>query len=283
MSNQIKLVALDMDGTLFNHQSQISKKDQETIRSITASGVEVVISTGRPYVGLPLELLTSLGIRYAITTNAAGIYELSTRKCIHSEPMPTDLICPILSELLQKQIHMDAFIDGDAFSQVSVQKYIPDLVFPDSIKQYVASTRTLKDDLIGFIQENHLNVEKVTLNFCPLDDGTFLDREAAKEILRKYPKVQFLTGGYHNLEFTRNGVTKGKGLRILAEKIGCTIEQTMACGDSQNDLDIIQTAGIGVAMGNASEDIKEAADFVSRTNEESGVAYAIEKFVLHRE
>lgn len=282
MSNQIKLVALDMDGTLFNNQSQISKKDQDVIRSITASGVEVVISTGRPYVGLPLELLTSLGIRYAITTNAAGIYELPTRKCIHAEPMEADLICTILSELLQKQIHMDVFINGDAFSQVNVQKYVPDLVFPDSIKRYISSTRTLREDIVGYIRENHLDVEKVTLNFCPLDDGTFLDREAAKEILRKYPDVHFLTGGYHNLEFTKSGVTKGTGLRILAEKIGCTIEQTMACGDSQNDLDIIKTAGIGVAMGNASEDIKKAADFVSRTNEESGVAYAIEKFVRNR-
>lgn len=281
MTNQIKLVALDMDGTLLNHQGQVSEQDQAAIKAITSMGVEVVISTGRPYVGLPVELFTSLGIRYAITANAAGIYELPTKKCIYSEPMESALICPIITELLKKEIHMDAFVEGDAYSQESVQKYIPLLTFPESVKNYIASTRTLTSDLVAMIQEKNLNVQKMTLNFYPLEDGTFKDREAVKDILRSFPEVDFLSGGYHNLEFTRHGVAKGKGLRILAEKIGCSIEDTMACGDTQNDIDILKTAGIGVVMGNATDEVKEIADFITLTNEESGVAHAIEKFVLH--
>lgn len=279
MSSKIKLVALDMDGTLFNHKSEISKKDQETIQRITNAGVHVVISTGRPFVGLPVELLASIGIRYAITTNAAGIYTIPDKKCLYSNPMEPELICPILTELLQKDIHMDAFINGDAYSQTSVQKYIDDLIFPDSIKEYIRNTRTITDDLVGLIQEKNLSVEKMTLNFLPKEDGSFHDRESVKEILSRFPEIEFLSGGFSNLEFTKKGVNKGNGLHTLCKLLGCSIEETMACGDSQNDLSIISAAKIGVAMGNASDEVKKAADFVTLSNKESGVSYAIEKFV----
>ncbi len=279
MSNKIKLVALDMDGTLFNPNSEISERDRTAIRRITDAGVHVVVSTGRPYVGLPVELLSSIGIRYAITTNAAAIYTLPDKKCLHKEPMDTALICRILAELLKKDIHMDAFIDGDAYSQTSVQKYIDDLVFPDSVKAYIKSTRTIVDDLPGFIRERHLSVEKMTLNFVPQKDGTFLDREAVKDILRAFPEIEFLSGGFSNLEFTKRGVNKGNGLRILCDLLHCSVEETMACGDSQNDLSILKAVGIGVAMGNAAEEVKSAADFVTLSNAEGGVAHAIETFV----
>lgn len=280
MSSNIKLVALDMDGTLFNHNSEISKEDAEAIRHITERGIHVVISTGRPFVGLPVELLNSIGIHYAITTNAAGIYTLPERTCLHADPMEPELICPILTELLKKDIHMDAFIHGDAYSQTSAQKYIDDLIFPDSVKEYIRSTRTFTDDLVGFIREKNLSVEKMTLNFLPNADGTFHQREEVKDILRSHPEVEFLSGGFSNLEFTKRGVNKGNGLCILCDILGCSIDEALACGDSQNDLSMIQAAGIGVAMGNASAEVKKAADFVTLPNEESGVAYAIHKFVL---
>ena len=76
------------------------------------------------------------------------------------------------------------------------------------------------------------------------------------------------------------GVNKGSGLKFLAERIGVDVSQTMACGDSQNDYSMIVAAEVGVAMGNASDVIKEAADFISLSNRESGVAHAIEKFVF---
>lgn len=278
MSKTIKLVALDMDGTLFNHKSEISEQDKAAIRRITNAGVHVVISTGRPYVGLPVDLLNSIGIHYAITTNAAGIYTIPDRTCLHSDPMDPALICRILTELQKKDIHMDAFIDGNAYSQTSVQKYIDDLIFPDSVKAYIRSTRTITDDLVRLIQGKNLSVEKMTLNFLPQKDGTFRDREAVKDILRGFPEIEFLSGGFANLEFTRKGVNKGNGLRILCDLLGCSLEETMACGDSQNDLSMIQAAGVGVAMGNAADEVKEAADFVTLPNKESGVAYAIEKF-----
>lgn len=278
MKKNIRLVALDMDGTLFNHQSQISADDQLAIREATANGIEVIISTGRPYIGLPAAQLASLGIRYAITSNGAAIYQLPDKICIYENCMTPEQICPLIDELQKKDIHMDAFINGNGYSRRACEAKIALLDMPESIRQYIRDTRTFTDDLADFIREHQLNVQKMTLNFYPLSDGTFRHREEVKELLASHPEITFLSGGYHNLEFTKTGTTKGAGLRFICDYLGLSIEESMAIGDTQNDIDILKTAAIGVAMGNARDDVKEIADYITLTNEDSGVAHAIRKF-----
>ena len=281
MKNNIKLVALDMDGTLFNEQSQVSAADQEAIREISAKGVTVVISTGRPYVGLPVDVLTDIGIRYAITTNGASIYRLCDMECIYSNCMEPEFVCPIIRELQKKDIHMDAFIEGKCYSQRSCEPQIDRLDMPEPMRNYIKSTRFFPDDLAAYIIEHRLPVQKMTLNFYLLPDGTFQHRDDTLNILASHPEITYLSGGYHNLEFTRRGTTKGTGLRMLCDYLGIDIASTMACGDTQNDMDIIKTAAIGVAMGNAIDEVKAAADYITLSNEESGVAHAIRHYILN--
>lgn len=279
MKRKLSLVALDLDGTLFNQESRISKTDQDTIKEITSSGIEAAIATGRPYAGLPVELLSSIGIRYAITANGAAIYRLPEKECLFSSCMPPKLVFPLLEKLQKKSIHMDAFIDGDGFSQKSCERNLYRLDMPESIRDYIRSTRTFTDDLAEYIKDGQLDVQKVTLNFYPLPDGTFESREAVKQLLSSCPQITFLSGGYHNLEFTKTGTTKGAGLLFLCEHLGIHPSETMACGDTQNDIEILKTASIGVAMANAREDVKEIADYITLSNEESGVSHAIRRFL----
>lgn len=281
MHKKIHLVALDMDGTLFNHQSQISDTDQQTIREATAKGIEVVISTGRPYIGLPATLLSELGIRYAITSNGAAIYRLPDKECIYECCMTPELICPIIDELQKKDIHMDAFINGNGYSRHACKEKIALLDMPESIRQYIRDTRTFTDDLADYIRQHQLQVQKMTLNFYPLPDGSFAHREEVKAILSSHPEITFLSGGYYNLEFTKKGTSKGAGLVFLCDHLNLSLEQTMAVGDTQNDINILKTAAIGVAMGNAREDVKAIADYITGSNEESGVAHAIRHFALN--
>ena len=281
MHKKIHLVALDMDGTLFNHQSQISDTDQQAIREATAKGIEVVISTGRPYIGLPVTLLSELGIRYAITSNGAAIYRLPDKECIYECCMTPELICPIIDELQKKDIHMDAFIAGNGYSRHACKEKIALLDMPESIRQYIRDTRTFTDDLADYIRQHQLHVQKMTLNFYPLPDGNFAHREEVKAILASHPEITFLSGGYHNLEFTKKDTSKGAGLVFLCDHLNLSLEQTMAVGDTQNDIDILKTAAIGVAMGNAREDVKAIADYITSSNEESGVAHAIRHFVVN--
>lgn len=280
MSKKIRLAALDMDGTLFNHHSQISETDQTTIKKATEQGVEIVISTGRPYVGLPVDLLHRIGIRYAITSNGAAVYELSSKTCLHSSCMEPALVTPIIRELQKEDIHMDAFIEGDGFSQISCKPRIQQLAMPQSIRDYILKTRTFTADLADYIEQNHLSVQKMTLNFYPLPDGSFLNRPGVCDLLSSHPEITYLSGGYHNLEFTKAGTTKGKGLLFLCEYLGIDILNTMACGDTQNDIDILKTAAIGVAMENATTEVKSVADYITLSNEESGVSHALNHFLF---
>lgn len=283
MATDIKLVALDMDGTLFTDKLEITEDTQRAIREAVAAGVHVIISTGRPYVGMPLETFAELGIRYAITANGGGIYRLPEKECVFSRCMPANVIAPIIRYLQTKDIQYDAFIGGNRYRESSRQDVIPKLTqFPNATRSFVKHNATFVDDLAAFIEERDLEVEKMTINFYPLPDGSYMDRDDVWNTLSANPQITTLSGGYMNIEYTLEGTTKAMGLRFLAEMLGVPMEATMACGDTQNDVDIMQAAAIGVAMGNASDDIKAIADFVTKSNNDGGVAYAIDKFVLNR-
>lgn len=277
--SHIQLVALDLDGTLFNNESVIPQANIDALRRITDAGVYAVISTGRPFNGIPLEQFEQTGIDYAITANGAGIYRISTRECLYDGSMTDEVFFPILSFLMQKEIHMDAFIDGKGVSPTRCRETALKLPVPDSIKKYIAESRMRVDDLEAYIRTNRLAVQKMTLNFLLEEDGSFRDREAVKEFLESNPQISCVCGGYNNLEFTRADVSKGVGLRWLAEHFDLTIADTMAIGDTENDISILQTAGVGIAMGNATPAVKEIADFVTGSNEEAGVAQAIRHFL----
>lgn len=276
----IKLVALDLDGTLFDNSSHISERNLTAIRSITDKGIHVVISTGRPFEGIPFDQIKGTGINYAITANGSGIYEISTGKCLYENAMDEELVTPILNFLLTRDIHMDAFIGGKGYTPVQCVETAQKLTVPSSIKNYIITTRTRLDNILQFIHENQLKVQKMTLNFYPAADGTLIDRETVRKFLVSNPSITTVCGGYNNLKFTRADANKGVGLRKLAEILGVNPDATMAIGDTENDLAIIEAAGIGVAMGNATDAVKARADYVTTTNTKDGVAAAIEHFIL---
>lgn len=276
--NAVKLIALDLDGTLFNSQSQISAHNIDTIKKANEAGATVVISTGRPYSGLPFEQLKGSGIRFAITTNGSAIYEIESGKCLFEEAMDEEIILPILDFLLTKDIHMDAFIGGKGYTPVQCVAAGQKLANPPALKHYILNTRVRVDNLPLFIHENHLKVQKMTLNFYP-EGGIFKDREEVRKYLESNPAVTTVSGGYNNLEFTRADVNKGVGLQKMAQLLDIPVAQTMAVGDTENDLAIIRAAGVGVAMGNATAAVKSAADYITTSNDEDGVATAIAHFL----
>ena len=276
---EIKLVALDLDGTLFDNNSKISQKNLETIRAITDKGVHVVISTGRPFEGIPFDQIKDTGIAYAITANGSAIYEIASGRCLYENAMDEELVTPIINFLLTRDIHMDAFIGGKGYTPIQCVSTAQKLTVPASIKKYITTTRTRLDNILQFIHDNQLKVQKMTLNFYPDKDGTLIDRERVRRYLTSNPDIATVCGGYNNLEFTKKDADKGVGLRRLAELLDIDPAQTMAIGDTENDLAIIEAAGIGVAMGNATDAVKAKADYVTTSNTEDGVAFAIEHFI----
>lgn len=276
---KVKLIALDMDGTLFNNQGEISKKDRETLKMATDAGVAVAVATGRAYSELPIEMLYDVGIHYAITGNGSAVYRFPDKECVFTDCLDSEIVCDIISELKKLDIYYDIYIEGEVYCPKTVCHNIRKMDIPESLKDHIERTRIVVDDLEELIRGCGKTVEKTTLNFAYLEDGTCLGKAESTEILNRYPQIEYLCGGYHNWEFTRAGVNKGTGLQFLAERLGVPMDQTMACGDSENDLSMLAAAHVAVAMENAAEEVKNAATFITLSNEESGVAYAIEKFI----
>ena len=189
------------------------------------------------------------------------------------------MVCDIIRELKELDIYYDIYVEGLVYCPKSVCHNIRKMDMPESLHEHIERTRIVVDDLEDYIRSCGKQVEKTTLNFAYLEDGTCLGKAESAAILDRYPQVEYLSGGFHNWEFTRAGVNKGTGLRFLAERLGVPMELTMACGDSENDLSMLKAAHVAVAMENAKPAVKEAATFITLSNEESGVAYAVEKFI----
>ena len=276
----IKLISLDLDGTLLNSDRHIPERNYQVLKEAKEKGVEIIISTGSPYGLMPHEELRGMGISYAITANGSAIYEYETGKCIYEKSIDTQTIIPILEFLLTKDMHMDMFMGGKGYCPSSTRQTVEKLAVPQSRKDYILkNNRMWLDDVIPYIKEHQLTMQKITMNFYPGEDGEMVDREEVKLFLEAHENLKLVSGGWKNLEITRADANKGDALRWLCQHIGIDVADSVAFGDSLNDLDIIQAAGIGVAMKNAMPELIEAADYVTGTNNECGVAEYVEELI----
>ena len=275
-----KIIALDLDGTLFSGTGEVTPFTREQIRIAADKGITIVISTGRPFTGLPFEVAQELDIKYAITANGAGIYRIADKTCLKEDAIAPQDAAELCRLLNQKHLHLDGFIHGDVYTKSSSFHIIRhSRILPESVKNYILTTRNQVTDLAAFLTEHNLPLQKATLTFEQEADGVLIDREETKELLSRHPEVSVVCGGYQNLEFTKAGVTKGTGLRFLCDYLKIPIEASMACGDSENDLDILNAAGYSVAMENADESIRAICDDVTASNNQDGVGKAIAKLI----
>ena len=276
---EIKLIAMDLDGTLFNHNGEITPKTIEQLNRAAKQGVYTVISTGRPFNGLPFEQIKDTKIDYALTTNGAAVYRIKDKVCLYENTMDLEMLTPILDYVLSREIHIDLYIDGEGFTPIRCRQNLDRLDVPDSLKRYMIATRTPVEDLVAYVMDCGKKIQKINLNFYPQPDGTFAYRDETIQFLKSLSVIEVVCGGFNNFEISKAGVTKSTGLIALTEHLGTTMEKTMAIGDSENDYSMINAAGLGIAMGNASDDIKSIADYITTTNEEDGVGEAIKKFI----
>ena len=277
--NKVKLIALDLDGTLFNRNGEITPNTKSEINRAHHQGIPTVISTGRPFNGLPFEQITDTSIEYALTTNGAAVYRIKDKQLLYENTMDIEMLMPILDYILSREIHIDLYIDGEGFTPIRCRENLNRLDVPDSLRKYMIATRTPVENLMDYVVDCGKKIQKINLNFYPQPDGTYLYREETLAFLKSISAIEVVCGGFNNFEISKAGVTKSEGLKHLASYLGVSLSETMAVGDSENDYSMINAAGIGVAMGNASDDIKAIADYITTSNEEDGVGEAIKHFV----
>ncbi len=271
----IRLIALDMDGTALLEDKTVSPRVQAAITAAIAMGVDVIPATGRAADGVPSQFLQVAHSRYAITANGARVIDLQTGETLLEQLMPQSLALKAFDALQKYDCVLDLFQGGKGYS-TKANLALHDKWLPENLRAYVHASRMLVEDLRAFVETQTQGVEKWTMFFS--DDAQRIAAWQEMEALGFTP-VSSLP---RNMELNAPGVSKGNGLILLAERLGLSVAQTMACGDGGNDLAMVELAGVGVAMENGMDEVKAIATFVAPSNEADGVAVAIEKFVLHQ-
>lgn len=278
MSN-IKLIALDLDGTLFNDKKQLSDRNRQAIERAAKQGVIILPATGRPFAGLQ-ESILSLPVSYALTANGAAIYRIADKKRVYDACFSWEEALRIIVMLQEYDVMEDCFIDGFGYSEKKKLADSDSYAMPEVVRAYIQATRRQVENLPVYIREKQCKIEKITVNFKEKDGILQWEKEIKERLQKEFPDCSVVKGIPTNQEITRGDADKGTGILKFGELLGIKQEEIMACGDSQNDLAMIKAAGLGVAMGNSTEEVKKAADYITLTNEEDGVAAAIEKFVI---
>ncbi|MDE5715997.1 MAG: Cof-type HAD-IIB family hydrolase [Anaeroplasmataceae bacterium] len=265
----IKLCTIDLDGTLFDNQKKISQENKIAIENAKKLGCKIVIATGRPMSGV-LPVLQELYLLneddYVICYNGAKILKVQSNEVIFASTLDGKSAKELyaLSKKLKTNYH--AFRLNE--------ELITDMHNPYTDKE--ASLNKINDIIVDFknIKDSDLFIKCMMVGSSDTLDTAF--NQLPSDILKTYSVVR---SSPIFLEFLNKNSHKGAALEILANHLGISMNETMAIGDAGNDLEMIRRAGIGVAMKNSFKEILYEADFITTSNEESGVAFALNHFL----
>lgn len=268
-----KMILLDLDGTLLDDQKQISQMNRSAIDRALHEGHKVVISTGRPLSSAKKQAaklgLTTEGC-YCIAYNGAVLYDTFRDRILYEQTLPLSTVYDLYERAKAFGVHIQTYLGPN----VAVEACHVDPELQSYCKAIDIDYTTLQT--IYALKEAPVKMLSIDL-----DASSKLDQFRAK-IKELYPDTidAYYSNPYY-LEIVPAGMNKGNALMQLADKLNIPIEATIAAGDAPNDIPMIRTAGIGVAMKNASEDVKAAADYVTQNdNNHSAIAELFEKFVL---
>ena len=264
-----KIIALDMDGTLLDDNKTITEENKKSLMRAKEKGVKVVLASGRPKDGL-IKYLNELELmqddEYVLSYNGCLVQEAKSGKIIHEVGLKgTDLhYMYTLSREFNVNIH--AFSEKHGLITPKMSKYT----------EVEASLNGIEATIIDFfdIPEDE-NIIKIML----VDEEEILDAAITRLPREAYDKYNIVKSAPYFLEIINKNGNKGEGLKALADYLGVKREEVMAFGDAGNDKEMIEYAGLGVAMENAMEEVKKVADYITCNNNEDGVAKVINRFI----
>ena len=275
---KIRAVLMDMDGTLLGKsQVAVSARNMAVLQQAIEKGIHVIPCTGRVYNMLPPQLLTQKGLRFFVTSHGARAYDRDTNTSIYEDLIPPEASAEILALLEGKYLYNEIAANGTIYLEKAVADNPNMSVVPEHHIWYVRDNCfTAVEKPSQYFRTHGIAVEK--MNIYGIPKGMQQD---IYDAVTGTGHIRHTRGAAaQDLEFSSRTLEKLNATSAILERLGISYEETMAIGDSSSDLGIIKACGVGVAMGNAPEEIKAAADAVTDTNTEDGLAKAFEKFVL---
>lgn len=271
----IKLIAFDLDGTFLYDDKSIPEENLCLLQSAAAQGVHIVPATGRVLSVLPEELKVLPGLRYMIGANGALVSDIREDKEIYSAKIPLERALEVYAYADSQGLSYDCYLDNHGYMSAHMYDTIQNIVTIPGILNLIRTNRTRVDELKDYLRGRGDALQKIQFY---VSDPEKKARIMA-ELRKKFPDLRITSSLPMNIEINGGGASKGQALCALCEYLGIDIRDTVAFGDGSNDLDMIQFAGTGVAMANAVDELKSAADFVTLSNMECGFARALEKFM----
>ena len=272
---QIRMIGLDLDGTLLNTQKELTENTRRVLTEAIDSGILVLVATGRPFTGIPEELRTFPGIHYALTSNGARVLDTDHNKLLIEHLLPMESAKKALRIFEKYDTLSEIYFDGQGYADAAKLDEVGKYHHDPNMWNYVRTTRIPVPDIWDVIAKENRNMDKVQALFADMDE-----REQAWKELSELKELELVGSLSYNIEINETGVNKGTALVALGEMLGIPREAIMACGDGDNDVHLLREVGFGVAMANAQPQVKDAADYITSSNDEEGVARAIEKFAL---
>ncbi len=270
---EYRVIVLDLDGTLTNRDKVITPRTREVLMKAQDEGNTVVLASGRPTAGvMPLarELKLEQYGGYILSFNGGMIVNCKTKEIVFSSQLPVEINRQVIDLAQEHRVDIMTY-EGDT------------IITSDASFKYVALESRACQMKLKEIQESEKMKEYVTFSVPKFiltdeDDYLALVEPKVKAALGKNFSV-YRSDPYY-LEVLPKGIDKAKSLARFLEATGFKQEEMIACGDGYNDLSMIRFAGLGVAMENAVLPVRQAADYITLSNNEDGVAHVIEKFVL---
>jgi Cof subfamily protein (haloacid dehalogenase superfamily) len=264
-----KMIVLDMDDTLLTDDHIISEATKTALMLAQEKGVKVVLASGRPTYAM-LDAAKELRLAeygsFILSFNGAKITNCQTNEELFSSTLSPETVHQLFDLSQRENIWIHTYMNDEIITQennpfTEIEGKLTGL----PIKTVADFKQTVSSPVVKVLmvkEENYLKEVEARLQ-----------KELANDLSVMRSKPYFL-------EFTELGVTKGTSLAILIEKLGISREEVIAIGDSYNDVAMIEFAGLGVAMGNAPDDVKQLADYVTDTNNNDGIARVIDMFIL---
>lgn len=268
---KFKLIVLDVDGTLLNSNREISKRTAQTLRKVQQMGIRVALASGRPTYGiLPLAQAIDLGVYdgYIISYNGAQVMEARTGQIIFERRIDPQMV-PYLEKKASKMGFTMAYYDGNEVVSTDISN-------PHIIDEAEMNGMSLRQD----------DVLSLSITDWPAEIMLVSDDEQALTSIEQHMQrhlagvMDTIHSNPYYLEIVGYQVGKSYAMSALVQKMGIGMDEVLAIGDGDADINMLQMAGTGIAMGNATEGVRRCADFTTLTNDEDGAAIAIEKAIV---
>lgn len=263
-----KILFLDLDGTLTNDEKKVTPKTREALMRIQEQGHIVALASGRPTPGIvpvaeAIELEKYGG--YVMSFNGGKIIDWKTKKTIFENVMDRKYIPDLLRYARQNNLGMVTYDAKHALVATRMDKYIAmEAMFINKIPAYMT-------DVVKYVDYNP--------NKCLFTAEPSLLEYHEKMVKKRFgSELEIYRSSDCFIEVMPKGIDKAAAIKVLIEKLGISREDTIACGDGFNDLEMIRYAGVGVAMENAVDELKAEADDITASNNQDGIAQVIDKY-----